>query len=54
VTDAGTGGATPPGAGVSGGCGCDVRGGGSSSLASGSLVSLAVLLGARRRRRSRV
>jgi hypothetical protein len=51
--DAGTGGATP-GAGVSGGCGCDVRGGGSSSLAGGSLVSLAMLLSARRRRRGPV
>jgi hypothetical protein len=51
TTDGGPGGAPPLGSRVSGGCGCDVRGGGSSSLASVSLVSLAVLLGARRRRR---
>jgi len=43
VSDAGTG-----GTGVSGGCSCDVRGGGSSSLASGSLLSLALLLRKRR------
>ena len=50
TSDAGTGGTAPPGAGVDGGCSCDVHGAGSTSLSSLSFVSLALLLGARRRR----
>jgi hypothetical protein len=56
MTDAGNGspdGPAPPSLAVNGGCSCDASGGGSPSLAGGSLVSLALLIGARRRRRAR-
>ncbi len=46
-----TDGPTPPVQLVNGGCTCDLRGAGSSPLTGGSLLTIALLLGARRRRR---